>query len=138
MHQQVRTSIRKARREGIGGKREDDSLIEILTLLKGTNLRSAGRAKLGGGDEQFVFSVVHADDDDAPDQAARQILEDAQYKAEIIQVGSFLLDHQEGALLTCITDFEKPGDPVVEVHVGAAEPDGQVPVQLVTRSMLKR
>jgi hypothetical protein len=140
MHQQVRTSIRTTRREGIDGEREEESLVKILTVLKGLSLRSAGRVKLENGDEQFVFSVVHPDDHDrdVPDQMARQLLEDAHYNAEIIKVGSFLLDHRKGALLRCITDFEKPDDPVIEVHVGAADPNRKIPVQLVTRSMLQR
>ena len=139
MHQQVRTSIRRTSSDDTSGRIEEESLVEILTLLTGTNLRSAGRVRLDSGDEQFVFSVQHVDDDDAPDQEACDILKGANYEAEVFKVQHYVLSHRPGALFNRIKRLEKSKkEPVVEVHVGAAEPDGKVPVQLVTRSMLNR
>ena len=65
MHQQVRCVI-KQQSDGTRGELEEASLVEILKLLSGTNLRSAGRVHADGGGE-FVFSVQHdKDDDDIP------------------------------------------------------------------------
>ena len=90
----------------------------ILTLLQGTNLRSAGRVHGDGGGE-FVFSVRHRPHDDAPDQDACDILTDEDYEARVYQVESFDLDDQEGALLAFIQRVEaKMGEPVIEVHIG--------------------
>lgn len=139
MHQQVRTSIRRARSDGTTGRVEEESLVEILTLLKGTNLRSAGRVKLDDGGEQFVFSVQHGDGDDTADEDACDILNGANFEAEVVKVKHYVLNHRPGALVNGIKRLEaSKKEPVIEVHVGAAEPDGKVPVQLVTRSMLKR
>ena len=50
-----------------------------------------------------------------------------------------ILDHHGGALLRAIEELEADkGEPVIEVYVGAAERNGKIPVQLVTRSMLNR
>jgi hypothetical protein len=142
MHQQVRTSIKQASSDGSGGalgagSLAEGSLVEVLTLLQGKNLQSAGRANRGGGGE-FVFSIQHDDGDDTADTDAREILKAEKYKADVYAVRPFLLDHREGALLECIQSLEAElGEPVIEVYVLAADPNGQVPVQLVTASMLK-
>jgi len=138
MHQQVRCLITQ-QSDGTRGKLEEASLVEILKLLSGTNLRSAGRVHSDGG-EEFVFSVQHdKDDDDIPDQKARDILKKAHYEAELYAVEHVILDHHEGALLRAIEELEADrGEPVIEVYVAAAERNGKIPVQLVTRSMLNR
>jgi hypothetical protein len=139
MHQQVRTSIRRTRSDDTSGRLEEGSLVEILDLLTGTNLRSAGRVRLESGDEQFVFSVQHVGNEDAPDQAACDVLTGANYEAAVFKVQHYVLPHRPGALFNRIKRLETTkSEPVIEVHVGAAEPDGKVPVQLVTRSMLNR
>ena len=139
MHQQVRTMTRKARSESAGAKPDEGSLIDILTLLKETNLRSAGGKDLDRRGE-FVFSVHHADGDDTADQRACDILKGKGYPAEVFQVEYCLVDDQEGALLACIeSTWPMMKQPVVELHVGTAEEsDGRVPVQIVTRSMIER
>jgi hypothetical protein len=136
MHQQVRCSIRKADSDAAFGRLDDESLVEILKLLSGTNLRSAGRVHADGdGGGEFVFSVQHDKDDDVPDQDARDILKD--YGAEVYTVEHVELAHHGGTLLEAINDIEaKWSEPVIEVYVGAAERNGKIPVQLVTRSML--
>lgn len=138
MHQQVRVLIRKAMTDGLGAKHDEESLVEILTLLKGKNLRSAGRIDPTGGGE-FVFSVHHAKGDDTADEEARDILRDMDYQADVYQVRPFVLDDREGTLLECIERIEAElQEPVIEVHVLTAEKNRKVPVQLVTRSMLDR
>jgi hypothetical protein len=138
MHQQVRCSIRRADSDTALGPLDNESLVEILTLLSGTNLRSAGRVQADGdGGGEFVFSVQHDKDDDVPDQDARDILKD--YGAEVYAVEHVELAHHGGTLLEAINDIEaKWSEPVIEVYVGAAERNGKIPVQLVTRSMLNR
>ena len=139
MHQQVRTSIRRIRSDGTTEAPEAESLVAILTLLKGKNLQSAGRVKLDTGDEQFVFSVQHAAGDNSADQDACDILNGADFEAAIYPIKAILLGHRPGELLNRIDRLERSKrEPVIEVHVLAAEPDGRVPVQLVTRSMLNR
>ena len=138
MHQQVRCLIRNAGRTmPTCGVLDEESLVEILTLLQGTNLRSAGRVHGdGGGGGEFVFSVQHDKDDDVPDQDARDILKD--YGAKVYKVEHVILDHHEGALLRAIKELEAArNEPVIEVYVAAAERNGKIPVQLVTRSMLE-
>ena len=138
MHQQVRCLIRSARGNSARATLDEESLVNILTLLQGTNLRSAGRVHGDGGGE-FVFSVRHRPHDDAPDQDACKILTDEDYEARVLPVESFDLDDREGALLAFIQRVEaKMGEPVIEVHLGSAERNGKVPVQLVTQSMLNR
>ena len=140
MHQQVRTSIKKALGEGSGEARGAQSLVDVLTLLQGMNLQSAGRLNPERGDGgEFVFSIQHEDGDDSADKNARDSLKAWKYKAEAYEVRHFLLEHREGALLECIRELEKElREPVIEVYVLAADPNGPVPVQLVTASMLKR
>jgi hypothetical protein len=139
MHQQVRTLIRATQSDGTRGALVEQSLVDILTLLVGTNLRSAGRTRLDSGDEEFVFSVQHAGNDNKADEKARDLLRDKNYEAQLVQVRSFVLDHREGSLLECIKELEDElNEPVIEVYVGAAERNNKVPVQLVTRSMLDR
>jgi hypothetical protein len=142
MHQQVRTSIKKAARSDDSGEAVGaQSLVEVLTVLQGMNLQSAGRLNPTRGDGgELVFSIQHEDGDDSANKSARNALRDAKYKAEAYDVEYFLLEHREGALLECIRDFEnKRGQPVIEVYVLApADPDGPVPVQLVTAPMLKK
>jgi hypothetical protein len=140
MHQQVRCSIRKASTDAGFRALEEESLVDILTLLKGKNLRSAGRMRPGGeGGGEFVFSVHHDEGDDTADEEARDILRGADYEADVFKVRHFVLNHREGALLDCIERLEaEMQEPVIEVHVLAAERKGKVPVQLVTRSMLNR
>ncbi len=139
MHQQVRTSIRRTRRASTSGRIEEESLVEILNLLKGTNLQSAGRVKLDTGDEQFVFSVQHVAGDNSADQDACDLLNGADFEAAVYPIKAILLSHRPGELLNRIDRLERSKrEPVIEVHVLAAEPDGRVPVQLVTRSMLNR
>jgi hypothetical protein len=142
MHQQVRTSIRKSRIDGKGGRDNDDSLVEILTLLKGVNLRSACRVNLdNGGGEEFVFSVDHPDGDDKADLNARNILRAKHHKADAYRVEPVDVDHREGALLEQIQRLkDKLGESVVEVHVlaGEGKEPGTVTVQLVTGPMLER
>ena len=138
MHQQVRCSIRKASGVTAGELAEEESLIEILTLLRTTNLRSAGRVHGDGGGE-FVFSVRHRPGDNSADVKARDDLRDADYQVEVYEVKSFDLDDKEGALLAFIQKVEADtGESVIEVHIGSAEPNRKVPVQLVTPSMLNR
>ena len=92
----------------------------------------------GAGGEKFVFSVQHKGDDNA-DQKARDLLKGAGYEAEVYKVEHVILDHHEGALLREINEARGGrGEPVIEVYVGAAERNGKIPVQLVTRSMLGR
>ena len=132
MHQQVRCLIRSALGDSARATLDEESLVNILTLLQGTNLRSAGRV-------HGVFSVRHRPHDDAPDQDACKILTDDDYEARVLPVESFDLDDREGALLAFIQRVEaKMGEPVIEVHLGSAERNGKVPVQLVTQSMLNR
>ena len=75
MHQQVRTMTRKAPSDSAGAKPDEGSLIDILTLLKDTNLRSAGGKDLDRRGE-FVFSVDHDDGDDTADQRACAVLKE--------------------------------------------------------------
>jgi hypothetical protein len=136
MHQQVRCLIRSSQDDSTRGALDEESLVKILSLLKDTNLQSAGRVHGDDGGE-FVFSVQHDKDDDVPDQDARDILKD--YGAEVYAVEHVELAHHGGTLLAAINDVEaKWGEPVIEVYVGAAERNGKIPVQLVTRSMLNR
>jgi hypothetical protein len=136
MHQQVRTSIRKSLADGFREQLDEESLIDILTLLKVKNLRSAGRMHVEGGDE-FVFSVRHRKGDNKPDEDARNLLQSSDYEARVCEVRNFLLDDREGALLERIEQVEaEMGEPVIEVHVLTSEPNRKVPVQLVTQSML--
>jgi len=140
MHQQVRCLIRKAAQDDAArAVLDEESLVEILTLLSGTQLRSAGRVHADGdGGGEFVFSVQHAKGDDAADQKARDLLRGEDYEAEVYKVKSFDLNHKEGALLESIRIVEaEMGEPVIEVYVAAAEPNRKIPVQLVTRSMLE-
>ena len=137
MHQQVRTSIKKAQSDDSVERQGEDSLVDVLTLLKGTNLQSAGRLNRGGSGE-FVFSVQHDEGDDTANTAARDLLRAEGYRAEAYKARSFDVEHREGALLKCIDDLEDElGERVIEVYVGAAEPNHPVPVQLVTPSMLR-
>ena len=137
MHQQVRCSIRRADSDADFGRLDEESLADILTLLQATNLRSAGRLRPDDGGEKFVFSVDHRPGDDTADQKARDILIGAGFEANVFQVEHFDLAHHGGTLLEAINEIEaKWSEPVIEVHVGAAERNGKVPVQLVTRSML--
>jgi hypothetical protein len=139
MHQQVRVLIRATESDGTRGELVEKSLVDILALLSGENLRSAGRTRLDGGDEEFVFSVQHSGGDNTADEKARDLLRNKNYDAQLIQVRSFVLNHREGSLLECIKDLEDElHEPVVEVYVGAAERNNKIPVQLVTRSMLNR
>ena len=138
MHQQVRMSRPKALHDS--SRADEGSVVGILSLLVEWNLRSAGRTYLADGGE-FVFSVRHEDDDhkDEPDQLACARLNDNDYKAKVYKVESRLLTDEEGALRDYIDEIEGTlGEPVIEVHILTPEDDGQVPVQLVTRSMLKR
>ena len=80
MHQQVRCLIRSTRTASARATLDEESLVEILTLLSGTQLRSAGRVHADGGGE-FVFSVDHRPGDDSADNDARDILRD--YGAEV-------------------------------------------------------
>jgi hypothetical protein len=138
MHQQVRCLIRSSQDDSARGALDEESLVKILSLLKGMNLRSAGRVHGDGGGE-FVFSVRHRPHDDTPDQQACDILTGNDYEARVLPVESFDLDDKEGALLAFIQSVEgKKGEPVIEVHIGSAERNGKVPVQLVTQSMLNR
>jgi hypothetical protein len=139
MHQSVRVLIKATESDGFRGALVEQSLVDILTLLSGTNLRSAGRTRLDNGDEEFVFSVQHTGSDNTPDEKALDLLRANNYEAELVQVRSFVLDHREGSLLECIKDLEAElNEPVIEVYVGAAERNNRIPVQLVTRSMLSR
>ena len=139
MHQQVRTLIRATQSDGTRGAVVEKSLVDILTLLSGTNLRSAGRTRLDEGDEEFVFSVDHAEGDDTADKKALDLLRDKNYEARLVRVRNFVLNHREGSLLECIKGLEaEMNEPVIEVYVGAAERNNKIPVQLVTRSMLNR
>ena len=138
MHQQVRLSTLKARRATAGVTADEGSVVGILTLLKKMNLRSAGRTYLAEGGE-FVFSVRHEGNDGRADQRACNLLKRNKYEAKVYEVESRLLEDREGALVEYINEIETAMDePVIEVHVLTPEPDGQVPVQLVTRSMLNR
>ena len=140
MHQQVRCSIRRADSDAAFGRLDEESLVDILTLLQGKNLRSAGRQHPDdGGGGEFVFSVHHRPHDDAPDEEARDILRGAGYEAEVYKVKSLDLNDKEGALLAFIQSVEaESGEHVIEVYVASAEPNRKVPVQVVTRSMLGR
>jgi hypothetical protein len=136
MHQQVRCLVRKARGDGSLGAFAEASLVEILTLLQGQNLASAGRVRVDGGDDEFVFSVQHVGQD-GTDQDACNILTDESYEARVVDVEHFVLNHKQGALLDRIKRLEaRLKEPVIEVHILAAEGNGKVPVQFVTRSML--
>jgi hypothetical protein len=139
MHQQVRCSIRNAGGDAERGALDEGSLVDILTLLRGMNLRSAGRLHPDGGGGEFVFSIQHAEGDDHADEEARDILKGNDFEAEVYKVRSVILNHREGALLASIKRLEAElNEPVIEVYVLAAEPNGKIPVQLVTRSMLNR
>ena len=138
MHQQVRTSITKSRSDGSRGELDEGDLVEILRLLKVKNLRSAGRVKLDDRDE-FVFSVRHRKGDDTQDQSACDILKNEGYDARVCKVSHLLLDDEEGALLAFVEQVENDEkEPAIEVHILTSEPNKQVPVQVVTRSMLNR
>ena len=55
----------------------------------------------------------------------------------MFKVRDFILDHRGGTLLERIEAVEaEMSEPVIEMYVGAAERNGKIPVQLVTRSML--
>ena len=69
MQQQVRTSIKRRRSDGSREALDEESLVDILTLLSGKNLRSAGRMHIGA-DGEFVFSIQHAEGDDTADREA--------------------------------------------------------------------
>ena len=136
MHQQVRCLIKQAPGDAARGALDEESLVKILALLQGTNLRSAGRVHGEGGGE-FVFSVRHRPHDDKPDNDACKILTDENYEARVIPVESFDLEDKEGALLAFIETVEgKTGERVIEVHIGSAHQNRTVPVQLVTPKML--
>ena len=84
MHQQVRCSIRRA--DAAFGRLDEESLVEILTLLQAMSLRSAGRVRPDdGGDEKFAFSVVHRPGDDTADQEACNILIGAGFEANVFR-----------------------------------------------------
>ena len=139
MHQSVRVLIKATEDDGTRGAPVEKSLVDILSLLSGTNLRTAGRARLDNGDEEFVFSVQHTGNDNKADEKALDLLRAENYEAQLVQVRSFVLDHRGGSLLECIRDLEAElNEPVIEVYVGAAERNSKIPVQLVTRSMLSR
>ena len=136
MHQQVRVLIRTARSDADREMLVERNLVDILSLLSRTNLRSAGRAHSDRG-EEFVFSVQHAEGDNKADENARDILLRKHYEATLVPVEHDVLPHRQGALLACIRRVEAARDePVIEVYIGAAEPDGRIPVQLVTAKML--
>lgn len=138
MHQQVRCSIRTSLRDGTRDMADEESLREILDLLKVKNLRSAARIQRDGNDE-FVFSVHHRKDDDKPDEEARDLLLSANYEARICKPSHFLVTDKEGALLEYIDEVEsKSGERVIEVHILSSEPNRKVPVQLVTPRDLNR
>ena len=85
----------------------------------------------------FVFSVDHRAGDDTADEQARDILRNNDFEAEVFKVRDFILDHRGGTLLERIEAVEaEMSEPVIEMYVGAAERNGKIPVQLVTRSML--
>jgi len=137
MHQQVRTSTTRNRGED-AAKPRPGGLHEILSLLQGVNLRSAGGTNLDNGG-MFVFSVHHEEGDDTADQRACDVLEAKGYEAEVYPVSYCLVDDREGALLECIESrAAELKEPILELHVLTSEPDGRVPVQIVTRSMLSR
>jgi hypothetical protein len=139
MHQQVRVMIQKSQDDAARGVVAEESLVAILSLLSGTNLRSAGRTRSDGGDEEFVFSVDHPPHDDTLDQQACDLLVGEGYEANLFKVKDFELSHRHGTLLECIQKLEAQlHESVVEVYVGAAERNGKIPVQLVTPSMLNR
>jgi hypothetical protein len=139
MHQSVRVLIKATEDDGTRGALVEKSLVDILSLLSGTNLRTAGRTRLDNGDEEFVFSVQHTGNDNKADEKALDLLRAENYEAQLVQVRSFVLDHRGGSLLECIKDLEAElNEPVIEVYVGAAERNNKIPVQLVTRSMLNR
>jgi len=138
MHQQVRTFTTKSR-DDESALPEEGGLLDILSILKEFNLRSAGGTNLDQGG-QFVFSVRHKPGDDTQDQRARDRLQDEGYKsAEVYTVTYCLVDDTEGALLRCIeSKAAELKEPIVEVHVLTSERSGRVPVQLVTGPMLDR
>lgn len=137
MHQQVRTSTIKTATNDDAAEKEG-SLVDILSILKGVNLRSAGGSNLDEGGE-FVFSVHHDEGDDSADERAADLLRRKRYEPTVYKVEYCLVDDREGALLECLQSKETElGEPIVEVHVLTSEPDGRVPVQIVTRSMLSR
>jgi hypothetical protein len=139
MHQQVRLSIRTTQSDAFRGMTAAESLVNILTLLSGKNLRSAARTHSDDGGEEFVFSVQHVEGDDTADEEARDILRGEGFEAEVFKVRDFVLNHREGSLLACIKGLEAElQEPVIEVYIGAAERNNKIPVQLVTRSMLNR
>jgi hypothetical protein len=136
MHQQVRTRTTKSREDD--AERPDEGLLDILSLLKNVNLRSAGGTNLDDGGE-FVFSVHHAEGDDTADQQAADILTVKGYAASVYRVEYCLVDDRKGALLDCIrSKAAELDEPIVEVHVLTSERDRRVPVQIVTRSMLSQ
>jgi hypothetical protein len=139
MHQQVRMSIRTTQSDAFRGMAEVESLVNILTLLSGKNLRSAARTRSDDRGEEFVFSVQHVDGDDTADEEACDILRGEGYEAEVFKVRDYIVSHREGSLLERIKELEAElNEPVIEVYVGAAERNNKIPVQLVTRSMLNR
>ena len=63
-----------------------------------------------------------------PTRKACKILIDAGFEANVVQVELRDLVHHGGTLLEAINDVEaKWGEPVIEVYVGAAEPNGKSP-----------
>ena len=103
------------------GRLDEESLVDILTLLQGTNLRSAGRTHTdGGGGDEFVFSVDHRPGDDVCRPSTHATSSRAPTTtADVIPVesGPSSLNHREGTLLACIRDLEAESEPVIEVYV---------------------
>jgi hypothetical protein len=137
MHQQVRTSTKKAPSgsAGPGAMEAEGGLVDILEILlgAGVNLRAAGGRDLDRGGE-FVFAVHHEENDDRPGEDAAALLRDEKYRARAVYVHHCLVDDEPGSLLRCIQETEATEGPVFEIFVGTANVDDhKIPIQITTR-----
>lgn len=146
MHQQIRTGLGKASStKGGPGAMElvpievdplevrRGALVELLDLLSPQfNLTmAAGDAIESGG--EFVFAVEHDDGDDGPTtQAAALLVQEGYRNVRIIEVHVCEVNHEPGALATCLRELTDAGRRIDEIYVGVRRDDGVVPVQVTT------
>lgn len=112
------------------------ALGEILRILedRGFNLRTAGgrRIELGG---EFGFAVAKQDgdkDDEESTHRAVEALKGEGYEARAVEVEDDVLDDVPGALRAFVDRVSARGVLIEEIAVGTPEPDGRIPVQIVT------
>jgi hypothetical protein len=136
MHQQVRTPVTKtgSGSPGPGAMADEGSLVDILHILgdAGVNLQSAGGHDLDR-DGDFVFSVRHEGEDDAPAEEAARLLQEQGYGARTVHAHTCSVADEPGGLLGCVERIQGTDGPVYEIFVGTPDADGGIPVQITTR-----